>query len=99
MSSGLSYLPGWEKSTRVPYTPLPGVVMHPKLATYLELMRLDRPVGTLLLLWPTLAALWLAADGWPPWYLVAVFSVGTFVMCSAGCVKHQHVFTWLMEIN
>ncbi|MAT85120.1 MAG: 4-hydroxybenzoate octaprenyltransferase [Gammaproteobacteria bacterium] len=64
--------------------------MHPKLATYLELMRLDRPVGTLLLLWPTLAALWLAADGWPPWYLVAVFSVGTFVMRSAGCVINDY---------
>ncbi|MEZ5558517.1 MAG: 4-hydroxybenzoate octaprenyltransferase [Pseudomonadales bacterium] len=49
-------------------------------------MRLDRPVGTLLLLWPTLAALWLAADGTPPWHLVVVFTVGTFVMRSAGCV-------------
>ncbi len=64
--------------------------MNPKLATYLELMRLDRPVGTLLLLWPTLAALWLAADGWPPWHLVAVFSVGTFVMRSAGCVINDY---------
>lgn len=60
--------------------------MHARVVTYLELMRLDRPVGTLLLLWPTLAALWLAADGWPPWHLVAVFAVGTFVMRSAGCV-------------
>lgn len=64
--------------------------MNPKLATCLELMRLDRPVGTLLLLWPTLAALWLAADGWPRWYLVAVFSVGTFVMRSAGCVINDY---------
>jgi len=56
------------------------------LQPYLQLMRLDRPVGTLLLLWPTLAALWLAADGPPPWYLVVVFTVGTFVMRSAGCV-------------
>ncbi|MEQ8858274.1 MAG: 4-hydroxybenzoate octaprenyltransferase [Pseudomonadales bacterium] len=60
--------------------------MHARLATYLELMRLDRPVGTLLLLWPTLAALWLAGDGYPPWLLVVVFAVGTFVMRSAGCV-------------
>lgn len=64
--------------------------MNPRLATYLELMRLDRPVGTLLLLWPTLAALWLAADGMPPWHLVAVFSVGTFVMRSAGCVINDY---------
>jgi 4-hydroxybenzoate polyprenyltransferase len=52
-------------------------------------MRLDRPVGTLLLLWPTLAALWLAADGLPPWHLVVVFTVGTFVMRSAGCVVND----------
>lgn len=60
--------------------------MQTPLATYLELMRIDRPVGTLLLLWPTLAALWLAADGLPPWRLIVVFTVGTFVMRSAGCV-------------
>jgi 4-hydroxybenzoate polyprenyltransferase len=60
--------------------------MPPRLATYFELMRLNRPVGTLLLLWPTLAALWLAASGLPPWRLIAVFTVGTFVMRSAGCV-------------
>lgn len=60
--------------------------MRSRLALYFELMRLDRPVGTLLLLWPTLAALWLAARGLPPWHLIAVFTVGTFVMRSAGCV-------------
>ena len=53
---------------------------------YLRLMRLDRPVGTLLLLWPTLAALWLAAGGVPPAVLLAVFVLGTFLMRSAGCV-------------
>jgi 4-hydroxybenzoate polyprenyltransferase len=63
--------------------------MNPRLQTYLELMRLDRPVGTLLLLWPTLAGLWLAADGMPPWHLVIVFAVGTFVMRSAGCVVND----------
>ncbi len=56
------------------------------LQPYMQLMRLDRPVGTLLLLWPTLAALWLAADGLPPWHLVLVFTLGTFLMRSAGCV-------------
>lgn len=60
--------------------------MRSRLALYFELMRLDRPVGALLLLWPTLAALWLAARGLPPWHLIAVFTVGTFVMRSAGCV-------------
>lgn len=65
-------------------------VAHPRLEAYLELMRLDRPVGSLLLLWPTLAALWLAADGWPPWHLIVVFTVGTFVMRSAGCVINDY---------
>lgn len=60
--------------------------MRARIASYLELMRLDRPVGTLLLLWPTLAALWLAAEGWPPWHLVVIFVLGTFTMRSAGCV-------------
>lgn len=58
-------------------------------ALYIRLMRLDRPVGTLLLLWPTLAALWLAADGMPPWHLVLVFTLGTFLMRSAGCVVND----------
>lgn len=56
------------------------------LTPYLQLMRLDRPVGTLLLLWPTLAALWLAAEGAPPPVLVLVFCLGTVLMRSAGCV-------------
>jgi len=65
------------------------IMTHTLTATlepYLQLMRLDRPVGTLLLLWPTLAALWLAAEGLPPWHLLFVFTLGTFVMRSAGCV-------------
>ncbi|MCY3885444.1 MAG: 4-hydroxybenzoate octaprenyltransferase [Gammaproteobacteria bacterium] len=53
---------------------------------YCELMRLDRPVGTLLLLWPTLAALWIAAEGPPPTPILLVFVLGTFVMRAAGCV-------------
>jgi len=57
---------------------------------YFRLMRLDRPVGTLLLLWPTLAALWLAANGLPPWHLVLVFALGTLVMRSAGCVINDY---------
>jgi 4-hydroxybenzoate polyprenyltransferase len=48
-------------------------------------LRLDKPVGTLLLLWPTLTALWIASDGWPPLSLLAVFVAGTFLMRSAGC--------------
>ena len=54
-------------------------------ATYLELIRWNRPAGWLLLLWPTLSALWVASEGFPGWHLLAVFTVGTFLMRSAGC--------------
>ncbi|MYD80845.1 MAG: 4-hydroxybenzoate octaprenyltransferase [Gammaproteobacteria bacterium] len=53
---------------------------------YWELMRLDRPVGSLLLLWPTLAALWIAEEGTPPIPILVIFVLGTFVMRAAGCV-------------
>jgi len=57
----------------------------PKFAVYLDLIRWNRPAGWLLLLWPTLSALWLAAGGFPGWHLVAVFTLGTILMRSAGC--------------
>jgi 4-hydroxybenzoate polyprenyltransferase len=56
-----------------------------KLRLYLDLVRWDRPAGWLLLLWPTLSALWIAAGGFPGWHLVAVFTLGTILMRSAGC--------------
>ena len=56
-----------------------------RLALYLDLIRWNRPAGWLLLLWPTLSALWMAADGWPGWHLVLVFTLGTILMRSAGC--------------
>lgn len=52
---------------------------------YLRLVRLDKPIGILLLLWPTLAALWFASDGTPDWKLVLIFTLGTVLMRSAGC--------------
>ena len=58
----------------------------PKLMQYWRLMRAHRPIGTLLLLWPTLWALWLAADGTPPLHVLIIFVLGTFFMRSAGCV-------------
>ena len=61
-----------------------------KFALYLVLMRLDRPVGSLLLLWPTLAALWIAADGIPPLTMIIVFTLGTLVMRSAGCIMNDY---------
>jgi 4-hydroxybenzoate polyprenyltransferase len=56
-----------------------------KVRLYLDLIRWDRPAGWLLLLWPTLGALWIAAQGFPGWHLVVVFTLGTFLMRSAGC--------------
>ncbi|MDQ6684335.1 MAG: UbiA family prenyltransferase, partial [Pseudomonadota bacterium] len=56
---------------------------------YLDLIRFDRPAGTLLLLWPTLSALWIAASGWPGWHLLLVFILGTFLMRSAGCAAND----------
>jgi 4-hydroxybenzoate polyprenyltransferase len=56
-----------------------------RLALYLDLVRWDRPAGWLLLLWPSLSALWIAADGFPGWHLLAVFVFGTILMRSAGC--------------
>ncbi len=56
-----------------------------RLSLYLDLIRWNRPAGWLLLLWPTLSALWVAADGFPGWHLLAVFTLGTILMRSAGC--------------
>ncbi|MDM0010963.1 4-hydroxybenzoate octaprenyltransferase [Variovorax sp. J22P168] len=56
-----------------------------RLALYLDLIRWNRPAGWLLLLWPSLGALWFAADGWPGWHLIVVFVLGTILMRSAGC--------------
>ncbi len=59
--------------------------MRERLNLYLDLIRWNRPAGWLLLLWPSLSALWVAADGWPGWHLLAVFVLGTILMRSAGC--------------
>jgi 4-hydroxybenzoate polyprenyltransferase len=59
--------------------------MRGKLRLYLDLIRWDRPAGWLLLLWPTLSALWIASHGWPGWHLLVVFTLGTILMRSAGC--------------
>ena len=56
-----------------------------RLSLYLNLIRWDRPAGWLLLLWPGLSALWMAAGGYPGAHLLAVFVLGTFLMRSAGC--------------
>lgn len=56
-----------------------------RLALYLQLIRWNRPAGWLLLLWPTLSALWVASHGFPGWHLLLVFTLGTILMRSAGC--------------
>jgi 4-hydroxybenzoate polyprenyltransferase len=60
-------------------------MLRERLALYLDLIRWNRPAGWLLLLWPTLSALWIAAQGFPGWHLVMVFTLGTILMRSAGC--------------
>ncbi|UZJ43527.1 4-hydroxybenzoate octaprenyltransferase [Marinimicrobium sp. C6131] len=61
-----------------------------RLSAYLRLTRLNRPIGSFLLLWPTLWALWLAAGGVPDWDLLVIFVLGVFVMRSAGCVINDY---------
>ena len=60
-----------------------------RLTLYEKLTRLDKPIGTLLLLWPTLWGLWIAAAGRPNWMLVWIFCLGTVLMRSAGCVMND----------
>ena len=60
-----------------------------------KLMRGDRPIGTLLLLWPTWWALWIAAKGVPPWWTLFVFSAGVWLTRSAGCVINDYADRWL----
>jgi 4-hydroxybenzoate polyprenyltransferase len=59
--------------------------LGPRFSAYLYLIRWNRPAGWLLLLWPTLSALWIAANGFPGWHLLTVFTLGTILMRSAGC--------------
>ena len=61
-----------------------------RLTHYERLMRLDKPIGILLLLWPTLWALWVAGEGHPNWLIVWIFVVGTVLMRSAGCVINDY---------
>ena len=61
-----------------------------RLTLYERLMRLDKPIGTLLLLWPTLWALWIAARGEPAWLMIWIFSFGTLLMRSAGCIVNDY---------
>jgi 4-hydroxybenzoate polyprenyltransferase len=66
-----------------------------RLPLYWRLIRGDRPVGWLLLLWPTWWALWLAAEGWPPLGTLLIFSLGVWLTRSAGCVINDYADRWL----
>ncbi len=67
----------------------------PRWRLYWKLMRADRPIGTLLLLWPTWWALWLAAGGLPPLWTLFVFTAGVWLTRSAGCVINDYADRWL----
>jgi 4-hydroxybenzoate polyprenyltransferase len=61
-----------------------------RLSLYIQLTRLNRPIGILLLLWPTLWGVWIAGDGHPSWLIVFIFTLGTVLMRSAGCVINDY---------
>lgn len=61
-----------------------------RINLYIKLARLDRPIGILLLLWPTLWGVWIAGNGHPDWHIVAIFVIGTVLMRSAGCVINDY---------
>lgn len=61
-----------------------------RLTLYFKLVRLDKPIGILLLLWPTLSALWIASDGQPSWQHLLIFCLGTALMRSAGCAINDY---------
>jgi 4-hydroxybenzoate polyprenyltransferase len=63
--------------------------VNSRLSLYLDLIRWNRPAGWLLLLWPSLSALWIAAGGFPGWHLLVVFTLGTILMRSAGCCMND----------
>ncbi len=81
----MSPLPAGAPPAPPPLRPAP----DGRLARYISLTRLDKPIGILLLLWPTLDALWIAAGGWPGWRLLLVFTAGTVFMRSAGCAVND----------
>ena len=79
------------------FAPIPEPIpaWRERLAQYWKLVRGDRPIGWLLLLWPTWWALWLAAGGVPPWGALLVFTLGVWLTRSAGCVINDYADRWL----
>ena len=73
----------------------PDPAWRTRLRLYWQLVRGDRPIGWLLLLWPTWWGLWIAAEGVPPWWPLAVFTAGVWLTRSAGCVINDYADRWL----
>jgi 4-hydroxybenzoate polyprenyltransferase len=74
----------------MPISITPSPSFAEKLGLYYRLVRLDKPIGILLLLWPTLIALWIASGGPPDWSILAIFTLGTVLMRSAGCAINDY---------
>lgn len=66
------------------------MTLSERLHLYIQLTRLDRPIGILLLLWPTLWGVWIAGDGHPAWHIVFIFTLGTVLMRSSGCAVNDY---------
>ena len=81
--------------TQEPLAAPPSSTGAGRLRNYWKLVRGDRPIGVLLLLWPTWWALWLAAGGIPPWWTLFVFTAGVWLTRSAGCVINDYADRWL----
>jgi len=77
------------------YAPTPVPRWRERLGQYWKLVRGDRPIGWLLLLWPTWWGLWIASAGWPPLWTLFVFSAGVWLTRSAGCVINDYADRWL----
>src|SRR3546814_2426718 len=77
------------------FHPAPVPPWRERLGLYWKLTRGDRPIGWLLLLWPTWWGLWIAAGGVPPWWTLVVFSLGVWLTRSAGCVINDYADRWL----
>ena len=79
------------------YAPAPDLrpAWRRRLGAYLRLMRADRPIGWLLLLWPTWWGLWIASGGLPEWHPLVVFTVGVWLTRGAGCVINDYADRWL----
>lgn len=80
-----------EKGARM----VPAAIVESRWGAFARLLRLDRPIGILLLLWPALCSLWLAAGGLPPLVTLAIFVVGVVLTRSAGCVINDYADRWL----